>query len=160
MVPQLTWTVINEDTAKQLRKMSVEDVAKWDNNAACMGGIRMKLLINCMQEAGQCAVVNRAWNQSERGCSVGLLCGSILISITMCFDYLIDPRNCYTWTSQYVSFLVRPYKIVCYRFVIYYTTILDSYWTYATREKRYTDEQACAFIALLHILVNNIKCEL
>ena len=38
--------------------------------------------------------------------------------------------------------------------------ILDCCHTYATREKRYSDEQTSAFITLLHILVDNIKCEL
>lgn len=28
-VPQLAWRVIDESTAKQLRKITVEDVAKW-----------------------------------------------------------------------------------------------------------------------------------
>ena len=34
-VPQLVWRVIDEPTAKQLRKMTVEDVAKWGQLHYC-----------------------------------------------------------------------------------------------------------------------------
>ncbi len=35
-VPQLAWRVINESTAKQLQKMTVEDVAKWGGKMHCL----------------------------------------------------------------------------------------------------------------------------